>query len=136
MSLAGARRDGFTLMGAVFLLVIVSVLAAGMIQLVGASRGGALLGVQGARAYYAAQSGIEWATGELVAAPATCPAAAFAVVEGGIAGFSVTVTCARTTHQENGIDYGVVRFTSLAERGVFGDDDYVSRRVEAVVTVE
>ena len=130
------RAQGFTLVGAIFLLVVVSTLAAGMIQLVGVSRGGTVMGLLGARAYYAAQAGLEWGTHELVAAPGSCPAGAFPVTEGGLAGFTVTVTCARTTHVEDGISFAVVRFTSVSRRGAFGDDDFVTRRVEAVVTVQ
>ena len=51
-------------------------------------------------------------------------------------GFAVTVQCASSAHEENGVTTNVFRVTSLAEYGTFGDADYVSRRLEAVITTQ
>jgi MSHA biogenesis protein MshP len=130
------RSDtGFSLISAIFLLVIVSAACAAMLGMVGAERRGSTLGILGSRALQAARSGIEWATAKAVANPANCPSATFALTEGALTGFSVAVTCSRTQHDENGSPWSTFRLRSDAQRGTFGSFDYAFRRVESTVTV-
>jgi MSHA biogenesis protein MshP len=126
---------GFSLVSAIFLLVIVSAACAAMLGMVGAERRGSTLGILGARSLQAARSGIEWATAKAVANPANCPTGTFALTEGALSGFSVTVTCTRTQHDENGSPWSTFRLRSEAQRGAFGSFDYAFRRVESTVTV-
>lgn len=132
------RRDasaGFSLISAVFLIVVISAAAAAMLGMVGAERRGATLGVLGSRALQAARSGIEWATAKAVANPAVCPSATFNLSQGALRDFQVTVTCTRTQHDENGSAWSTFRLRSDAQRGTFGSFDYAFRRVESTVTV-
>ena len=133
--MSGRARDGFSLVSAIFLLVVVSAAAAAMLGMVGAERRSATLGVLGSRALQAARSGIEWATAKAMTNPAVCPAASFGLNEGALQGFSVTVTCTRTQHDENGSTWSTFRLRSDAQRGSFGSFDYAFRRVESTVTV-
>jgi MSHA biogenesis protein MshP len=123
------------LISAVFLVVVVSVAAAGMLNIVGAERRGATLGVVGSRAFQAARGGIEWATAKAVANPAVCPTGTFNLNQGALRGFQVTVTCTRTQHDESGSAWSTLRLRADAQRGSFGGFDYAFRRVESTVTV-
>jgi MSHA biogenesis protein MshP len=133
--LSGDRQRGFSLVSALFLLVVVSAATAGMVGLVSVEQRSVSLGVMGARALYAARSGVEWATARAVADPTACPAGTLALTEGALAGFSVTVTCARSVHDENGTSWNTLRLRSAASRGAFGSGDYVFRRIESTVSV-
>jgi MSHA biogenesis protein MshP len=126
---------GFSLISALFLVVVVSAAGAAMLGMVGAQQRGATLGVLGSRALQAARSGIEWATARAVGNPAACPAATFSLNQGSLRGFQVTVTCVRTQHDENGSAWSTFRLRSDAQRGSFGSFDYAFRRVESTVTV-
>ncbi len=125
------RSPGFTLVGAIFILVVLSVAAVFMINLSGVQRATTNAAFLSARAYQAAYAGVEWAIYEAHNTPAVCPAATFGLTEGGLIGFDVTVTCTMAQHLENVTTTNVFRVTSQAEYGTFGDADYVSRRVEA-----
>ena len=134
MSRSGARA-GFSLISAIFLIVVVSAAASAMLGMVGAERRSATLGILGSRALQAARSGIEWATAKAVTNPAVCPTATFNLSQGALNGFQVTVTCTRTQHDENGSPWSTFRLRSDAQRGAFGSFDYAFRRVESTVTV-
>jgi MSHA biogenesis protein MshP len=129
------RCEGFSLVSAIFLLVIVSAAAAAMLSMVGVQRRSSTLGILGSRALQGARSGIEWATAKAVANPAVCPVATFNLTQGSLNGFQVTVTCTRTQHDENGSAWSTFRLRSDARRGAFGSFDYAFRRVESTVTV-
>lgn len=128
-------RDGFSLVSAIFVLVVLSLVGAAMLNLTAVERRGSSLSLLGMRAYQAARSGIEWGVASATANPGTCPAAAFAINEGGLTGFTVNVTCTRSDHEENTDLTTVFRFTSDASYGAFGSADYVSRRIQATASV-
>ncbi len=127
---AGSRngQGGFALFNAIFLLVVLAAVGVFMVTLSGVGQYTSLWGLQGARVYHAARSGLEW--GSVQALGGNCAASAsFAV-----GGFNVTVTCAATPFTEGLDNYNVYRLTSVAEQGVYGAADYVSRRLEARIT--
>ena len=130
-----ARREGFTLIGAIFLLVVLSSAGAFMLNLGGVQRTTATFALMGVRSYYAARSGVEWAVYQAIDDPATCPAGAFPLTEGGLAQLDVTVTCTSADHVENVTTIRIFHITSVATHGSFGDPHYVSRRMEAKVAV-
>lgn len=91
---------GFSLISAIFLLVVLSGLGVAMVTLSTTHQVGAALDVQGARAYQAARAGIEWGLYRQLQPP-TVPcfaATSFALPAGTtLSGFTVTVTCTLTT---------------------------------------
>ena len=130
------RSEGFSLVSAIFLLVVISVAAASMLSLAGAARRPASLELLSLRAYEAAASGIEWGIAKAVADPSICPAATFGLNEGSLVGFSVDVGCTRTQHVEVATTVNVFQITALATYGVLGDADHVTRRMTATATVD
>ena len=85
------------------------------------------------QALLAAQSGIDWAAHRALNS-ATCAAATIALTEAGANGFSVSVSCTQSTHTEAGATINVYAIESLAQSGVYGGPDYVSRRLHVKVT--
>jgi MSHA biogenesis protein MshP len=136
---SGWRREGFSLVSAIFLLVVVTAAGAFMVRISGVQRTTTSFALLGPKAYHAARSGIEWAVHAAINVPGSCPVgstttSSFNLTEGGLAGFSVAVTCASAVHNEASGSETVFDITSTAEFGSFGDRDYVSRRLEARVT--
>jgi MSHA biogenesis protein MshP len=126
---------GFTLVSALFLIVVVSLAGAFLVSLVGVERRTSSLGLLGARAFRAAQSGLEWGIAKAVADPSGCPAATLALAEAGLRGYSVVVSCSKSRHQDGARLITTFALAAQAEHGVLGDADYASRRLRATVSV-
>lgn len=133
-----ASQTGFSIVSAIFLLVVLSALGAFIVNISSGQHTAGMLDVQGARAYQAARAGVEWGAYQVldpnstaaVATPVACPAATTLTP---FAGFSTTVTCVLSTHTENGNNIGVYRFTSTATSGTIGTSNFVSRVVVATL---
>lgn len=123
-SITHQRQAGFALINAIFLLVVLAFLGVVMVTLSGVQSRTPLFALQGARAYHAARSGLEWGASRAVAE--NCAASTTFPVEG----FSVTVTCTRTDFTEATITTKVYLIEALAELGSYGSTDYISRQVE------
>lgn len=129
--MTGTRQQaGFTILSALFLLIVLASLGAYMVNLSTAQHLSTALTVNASRAYYAAYSGLEWAADRIVAL-AACPAVptSFAVE-----GFTVQLTaCSKEAVSEGGSSYGVYKISIEATRGSFGEPDYVRRRLSALL---
>jgi MSHA biogenesis protein MshP len=130
-----ARRGGFTLVGAIIILVVLAAAGAGMVKVGGVQRTTTSYAFLGARAYQAARSGIEWGVYKAVDSGACAASTSFSLSEGGLEGFNLDVTCTSTTHVESGDSTLVYHFTSTAERGTFGSRDFVHRELDATVAL-
>lgn len=131
---AGDRQRGFSLVGAIFVLVVLGALGAFIVTIGMQQRTTVSYAVQGSRAYYAASTGIEWGVHEAISDGA-CPASAtFAPGGAGLDGFAVTVTCTSTAHHERGTTYNVYVLTARSAFGTYGDPYYFTRHVRVSVT--
>ncbi len=135
------RQRGFTLVVAIFIVVVLAMLVGYMVSLSGTQGATTLLGLQGARAYEGARSGIEWGIQQAFTTPGTMCSAApgatpttFALNGPGLTGFSVTVTCSFTTHTEQNAAVPVYHLVAVASYASYGSPDYVSRQLEATVS--
>ena len=129
----GTRMQrGFSLVAALFLLVVLGALGAVAVRLTGVQQQTVTLSLQGARAFAAARTGVEW--GIYRALNGSCGAATLNLTEGGLTGFSVAVSCAASTHTEGAATTTVYSVEAFARSGIYGTPDYVSRRVRATVT--
>jgi MSHA biogenesis protein MshP len=131
-NLREAQR-GVSLVAAIFLLVVLAVLGvfAVRIGVLQQQAGGAEL--RAAQALHAARSGIAWGARRAVA-DGWCATATLNLTEGGANGFDVSVSCAQSTHNEQGATTTVFVIDALAESGSYGGPDYVSRRLQAKIT--
>ncbi len=132
----GGQR-GFALVSAIFILVILAALG-GFIVTVSTTQS-ALQGldIQGARAYQAARAGIEWGSYQLLSVtPANCPVSPAAVAPGGgLAGFTVTVSCTWQPYTEGANTVKVYTLVSTASYGALNSPDYVERRIESTIGI-
>lgn len=142
-STAGKRERGFSLVAAIFIIVVLALLGAFMVTIGQVQRSTVTGALQGSRAYYAARAGVELAVYNALNTPlgATCGAAPasiqtgpFALTAPGLDGFSVTVGCSYTTHQEQGNTFQVFSISSTATYGVFGGPDYAARTIYTTAT--
>ncbi len=130
------RQAGFSLVAAIFLLVVLAGLGAVIVTVSSVQHSTTSSAVQGSRAYQAARTGIEWGIFQVLN-PVGCFASPTVFTLNsppGLDGFQVTVTCAATNHQEAGVAFQVFRVISTSTGGVFGNPNFVSRRIEVTVT--
>lgn len=133
-------QSGFSLVTAIFLLVVLSALGAMMVTFSTAQQKSSSLDVLGSRAYQAARAGIEWAayyvaiqpSGALWVGCATIPTPLFATgtLEGTLSPFQVTVTCTPSGPFTDGAAIYVYDITSTAtgvNGALAGGADYVER---------
>ena len=129
------REDGFSLVLAIFILVVLAVLGVYMVTLSGVQAFTPAFAIQGAQAYQAADSGIEWGIYEATTPPGACgsfpPSAGKDLTVGA---FKVHVTCSATPFSEGGDNFNSYEITALAETGTYGQPDYISRQVDTKVT--
>ncbi len=128
-----STQRGFALVAALFLLVVLALLGVVAVRVAGVQQQTVNLALMAARAYHAAQSGVEWAAYQALV-NGSCTSATLGLTEGGVAGFSVDVACTSTTHGEGASVTTVYALEAFAHAGVYGAPDYVSRRLRATVT--
>ncbi len=121
------NNGGFTLVQAVFILIVLSLLGVVMMRMIGVQSTTSTFALQGARAYQAARSGLEWG-----AARASTGSSCNGTMT--IEDFSVDVTCSSQSFTEGSIGpYAVYRISAIATFGSYGSPDYVSRKAEMKV---
>lgn len=131
---AGNRCGGFTLVSAIFVLVVLATMAASLVTLAAAQHRAAARDIQALRAYYAARAGIEWAGARAQAG--FCPASqSFTLAETALDGFTVAVTCSATSHALGAVAAPYYLAEATARAGQYGDADFVSRRLQSKLLV-
>lgn len=128
------RQSGFSLIAAIFLLVVVAALVVYVANISVVQQTTLLYGVQGARASQAARSGIQWGVYRAIVDGSCVASSSF--TNAAFAGFNIEVQCSRTTHDEGGTIIDTFSLTSIASSGVYGTLDYVQRRIQASVSID
>jgi len=126
-------QNGFSLVPALFLLVVLAALGVVAVRLAGVQQQTVVLAMQSGRAYAAARSGVEWSAYQALN-NASCGAATINLTEGGLAGFTVATNCSSTSHTEGPNSVNVYVIDAFAWAGSYGNPDYVSRRIRSTVT--
>jgi MSHA biogenesis protein MshP len=128
------RQTGFSLIAAIFLLVVVAGLVVFIVNIRAVQQTTLLYGVQGARANQAARSGIEWGIHQAIVNGSCVASTSFN--NAAFAGFNIEVLCGQTTHVEGGSTIDTFSLTAIASSGSFGSLDFVQRRIQAAVSVD
>jgi len=142
-------QRGFSLVSAIFLLVVIAALGAFAVTVSTTQQQSAALDLLGARAYHAARAGIEWGAYQIIIGG---PGGAFAVacqsggaipqpgaLPGTMAGFAVVVGCVATSHDEGartvagGNPVWIYNLTSTASLGVVATPTYVERQIGVTI---
>ncbi|MDH5354985.1 MAG: pilus assembly protein MshP [Gammaproteobacteria bacterium] len=132
-----STQTGFTLIAALFLLIVLALLGIYMINFSAVQHTTLVYGVQGARAMQAARSGLEWGVYESIKNNNCPPTTTFSTSgAGSLDNFNITVDCVSSSHFEGSTEVIIYRLTSSADTGTFGTLDYVFRRIEATVSIQ
>jgi MSHA biogenesis protein MshP len=138
----GRTQKGFSLITAIFLLVVLTALSAMMATFFAAQQQSQTLDVLGARAYQAARTGVEWAAASAVtwSGCPSIPAPLFSAntLEGALSSYTVTVTCSGATSAVASASavawvYGITSSASGVGNAAPGDADYVERVIQASI---
>ena len=129
----GTAQRGFSLVPAIFLIVVLAGLAVFAVRVSTLQGQGVTEALRAAQALAAARSGVEWAAYRALHG-GLCAPSTLNLTEGGTAGFTVTVACSVSTHTEGTTTVNVWVFDVRAEAGAFGGPDYVSRRLQSKLT--
>lgn len=135
-------QRGFSLVSAIFLLVVLAALGAAMVTFSTSQSQSLAIDVLGSRAYQAANAGVEWAAYNIAANPGAAGATNFVpgtstALGGNLAPFNVTVSYTAVAHSDAAVAGGAVGniwmhdITASAVYGTAGTADYVERVVSA-----
>ena len=131
------RAAGFSLVSAIFLMVVLVILGVSLVTISSVQHTTAAQLMQAARANYAAKAGAEW----VAAQPGTwCAAGPFPMTSSftlpaPMSGFTISISCTRTSHtlETTTQQYYVVDVTATS--GVYGSVDYVQRTLRTKMLV-
>lgn len=127
---------GFALVSAVFLLVVLGLLAAVIASLSTSQQIGSVRELYGTQAYFAARAGIEWGLYRVLQSSSCLSTSTLPALSGSAANITVRVNCsAYAGFDEAGTSVTVYQITSTATRGNFGNVDYAERQLQAQVSV-
>ena len=128
---------GFALPGVIFFIVIVSAIISSMAQLNANQAMATGLNIESLRAYYAAQSAMEWAAHKVSTEPTWCGEEDLTLVDG-LHSFNVKSHCiARRVFAEGEHTVVLYEITASASRGTFGvSSDYVYRQISTMMQTE
>ena len=107
-------ESGFVRPAAIFLLVVLGGLAAWLMQLTTVTLAQEALELVGARAYQAAQAGLEAGIYAASQAAPSCTSKTISGFTGQLASFTASVTCTAYTADEGGVTINLYRITSVA----------------------
>lgn len=126
-------QRGFSLVAAMFLLVVLAALGVFAARIGTMQHQTAATALRAEQALEAARAGVAWA-GRRAIADGWCASSTLNLTEGGAAGFSVGVQCTESTQTEGAKSVNVYVIDVVAEAGVYGSPDYVSRRLQVKLT--
>lgn len=143
-----SRQAGFSIVTAVFLIVVLALLGVFIISVTGLQQSSLQLDVQGVRAYQAARAGVEWAAFQVLtpssSTPPDCPTSPTNIssLGGSLSAFTVTVTCTAspvtTEGNRNVRTYRIVSTgcndPALTSCPAAVSPRYVERQIEAVLS--
>jgi len=127
------KQQGFSLVSAIFLLVVLAGLGVYAVRINTLQQQTVTAGLRAAQAFQAARTGVAWGAYRALNA-GVCASATLNLTEGATAGFRVSVECSQSTHVEGTSTVRVFVFDVRAEAGAYGGPDYVSRRVQTKIT--
>lgn len=136
----GCFQRGFSLISAIFLLVVIAALGMFAVTLFTSQQQSATLDLLGSRAYQASRAGIEWGAYKVIvsdsiscgtlAAPASNDVA---LAANGLQNFTVTVECGSTAASESDATVTLYQLTSTAKQGTVATPNYVERQMTATI---
>lgn len=130
------HETGFTLITALFLLIVVAGLSVYMITIRNVQQSTVVFAQQGARAMQAARAGIEWGIYEAMANGNCVASTSFTATGTALSAYGITVECTSSAHDEGVVTIDTYVLTSTAQTGIYGTLDYVYRSLRATVSLQ
>lgn len=124
------KQQGFSIITAIFVLVVVGLLGGYMVRMTGVEASTSNLAVQGVRTYLSARAGLEWAMVK-ISTGSTCTS-----VDGKsytLDGFNVNLTCTSQSFTEGTRNYSVYTVNAQSQYGSFGSANYVARGAKMTI---
>lgn len=121
-------QRGVSLLAALFLITVLALLGGAAARLAGVGAQTVTISVLSARALHAAVSGAEWGAYQALV-NGSCTPATLNMSAAGVAGFQVEVTCSASVFVDGGLTVTSYTIESFAQFGIYGEPDYVSRRI-------
>lgn len=126
-------QPGFTLVSAIFLLVIIAALGLFTVTISSTQQQTSVMDLQGSRAYQAAKAGIEWGIYR-VTKDSACPATSPTMPAGTqLSAFTLVISCSSTAYTEGTNTFSVYQLTSTASSGTVGSISYVERQLQVAI---
>jgi MSHA biogenesis protein MshP len=130
--MSGARRErravrGFALIPALFLIVVLAVLAVLAIRIGMGQQQTVTMSLQQARALAAAQAGIEWGAYQSLKAGSCAAGTTLNLSEASLSGFTVIVNCTATSFANGAATANSYVLKATATLGTYGQPGYVHR---------
>jgi len=127
------RQAGFSIVMAIFILVVMGMLGGYMVKLSGVQHATSTYAIQGARAYQAARAGIGWAVSRISTGEGDCGDIVSSLSFADINGFTVNLTCSPQLFSEGTDNLVVYKIVALSEFGSYNSASYISRKVEVSI---
>ena len=132
-----ARARGFSLVSAIFLMVVLVILGVSLVTISSVQHTTSAQQLQAARANYAVRAGAEWVASQpnTWCSGGPFPMASSFTLPAPLSGFTISVSCTRSSHTLDGAtqQYYVVDVTASA--GVYGSLDFVQRKLRTKLLV-
>jgi MSHA biogenesis protein MshP len=121
---------GFSIVIAMFILVVLGLLGSYMVRLSGVQQDTGNYALQGARAYQAARAGIEWAVARINNGGSCADVNAQSALSfAGINGFTVKLSCSSQTYSEGNQNPVIYTIDALSQYMNYASSDYASREI-------
>ena len=133
---AAPRERGFSLVSAIFLMVVLVILGTSLVTISSVQQTTAAQMLQSVRASYAARAGAEWAAVQAAGGawcPGPHPQTTTFTLPAPLDGFSASVACTRTTHTLDGDTQQSFDVEVTVSSGAYGSPDYVRRKLRTKV---
>jgi len=132
------KQQGFSIMSALFIVVILALIGSYIVSVGALTSASGNLVIQGEKAYWAANSGLEWGIYSVApsggSGPYNCPTSptTLTFTQNGLKGFKSVVTCSQSSFTEGGTTYNMFQITSQGQFGTSGSD-YAFRQLYATI---
>jgi len=117
------QQRGLSLITAIFIVVMLALIALFAVRSVGSQQGQNNQALIGLRVEYAARAGLQWGAAQALLPVSSCVGGSNLVIEG----VAVTVNCVPTDVIEAGVTYQVFAIDAQAVSGVLGQPEYAQR---------
>ena len=128
------KQQGFSIVMAIFILVVLGLLGSYMVRLSGVQQATSSYALQGAKAYQAAKAGLGWAIATINSGGGCVAVNAQVLSFPDLTGFTVNLVFTKSPSYVEGSDtYCIYTINARSEFGAYGSADYVSRELEVSI---